>query len=137
MNQMEYKGYTAVVEYDNDDDCFVGHVVGITDRIVFDGESTIELRQNFHEVLNTYLKHCEEVGKVPEIPRSGKLLLRLPAELHAYVAQQAETTGESVNSVIVEAVQSLRDRERRTAFRKANKASKVSRSRKREAAGAD
>ncbi len=117
MNQMEYKGYTAAVQYDDDDDCFVGRVIGITDRIVFDGESTNELRQNFHEVLNTYLAHCEQVGKVPETPRSGKLLLRLPAELHAYLAQQAESTGESVNGIIVNAVQSLRDRGRRPSSR--------------------
>ena len=117
MNQMEYKGYTAAVQYDGDDDCFVGHVIGITDRIVFDGESTSELRRNFHEVLNTYLAHCKQVGKVPETPRSGRLLLRLPAELHAYVAQQAESTGESVNSIIVNAVQSLRDRGRQAGSR--------------------
>ncbi len=101
MNQMEYKGYTAAVHYDEDDDCFVGRVIGITDRIVFDGESTGELRRNFHEVLDTYLAHCGQTGKIPETPRSGKLLLRLPAELHAFVAQQAESTGESVNGVIV------------------------------------
>ncbi len=113
MNQMEYKGYTAAVHYDEDDDCFVGRVIGITDRIVFDGESTGELRRNFHEVLNTYLLHCERTGKIPEAPKSGKLLLRLPAELHAYVAQRAESTGESVNGIIVGAVQTLRDRGRR------------------------
>ncbi len=117
MNQMEYKGYTAAVHYDDDDDCFVGRVIGITDRIVFDGESTNELRRNFHEVLNTYLAHCKQVGKIPETPRSGKLLLRLPAELHAFVAQQAESTGESVNGIIVNAVQSLRDRGRRSSVR--------------------
>lgn len=119
MNQMEYKGYTATVQYDDDDDCFVGRVIGITDRIVFDGESTNELRENFHEVLNTYLAHCKQVGRVPETPRSGKLLLRLPAELHAYVAQQAERTGESVNGIIVGAVKTLRDRSRRSVARPA------------------
>ena len=113
MNQLEYKGYTATIEYDGDDDCFVGHVIGINDRIVFDGQSTTELRSNFHEVLDTYLKHCEEIGKPPELPRSGRLLLRLPAKLHAYVAQQAEATGDSVNGIIVGAVQDFHDRGRR------------------------
>lgn len=117
MNQMEYKGYAAAIEYDNDDDCFVGRVIGITDRIVFDGESTAELRRNFHEVLDTYLEHCREVGKSPEAPKSGKMLLRLPAELHAYVAHQAEVTGESINSVVVGAVEMLKGRERRSAPR--------------------
>lgn len=66
MKRMEYRGYTAVVEYDTEDDCFVGRIVGIADRIVFDGEDTAELHRDFHEVLNTYLKHCEEIGKMPE-----------------------------------------------------------------------
>lgn len=117
MNQMQYKGYTAIVEYDAEDECFVGHVAGITDRIAFDGESVPELRRNFHNVLDTYLAHCLETGKTPETPKSRKLLLRLPTELHAYVAQQARTTGESVNNVIIDAVQSFRDRERETATR--------------------
>jgi predicted HicB family RNase H-like nuclease len=109
VNTMEYKGYAAVIEYSAEDECLVGHVIGISDRIGFDGESIAEITRNFHDVLDCYLAHCEETGKIPETPRSGKLLLRLPAELHAYVAQQAESTGESVNRIIVNAVQSLRD----------------------------
>lgn len=136
MNQLEYKGYTAVVGFEADDDCFVGRVVGITDLIAFDGQSISELRQNFHNVLDTYLKHCDEVGKIPESPKSGKLLLRLPAELHAYVAQQAETTGESVNGIIVGAVQNLRDRERRAATRHEAAKESKGRRRTRETAGA-
>jgi predicted HicB family RNase H-like nuclease len=118
MNRMVYKGYTAAIQYDERDDCFVGRVIGITDRIVFDGESTTGLRRNFHEVLNTYLVHCQAIGKPPETPRSGKVLLRLPAELHAYVTRQAEATGESVNGIIVGAVERLKKRERRDAARR-------------------
>lgn len=118
MNTMEYKGYTAVIEYSAEDECLVGHVIGISDRIGFDGESIAEITRNFHDVLDCYLAHCEEAGKVPETPRSGKLLLRLPAELHAFVAQQAESTGESVNGIIVNAVQSLRNRGRRAGTRR-------------------
>jgi predicted HicB family RNase H-like nuclease len=118
MNTMEYKGYTAVIEYSAEDECLVGHVIGISDRIGFDGESIAEITQHFHDVLDCYLTHCEEVGKIPETPRSGKLLLRLPAELHAFVAQQAETTGESVNGIIVGAVKTLRDRGHRSVARR-------------------
>lgn len=135
MNQMEYKGYTAVIEYDDDDDCFVGRVIGITDRIVFDGESTAELRRHFHEVLDTYFVHCKDVGKDPETPKSGKMLLRLPAELHAYVAHQAETTGESINNIVVGAVEMLKSGGRRPAAR-APGGKRVSRTRKPKAVGA-
>lgn len=108
MNQMEYKGYTAVIEYDDDDECLVGHVIGISDRLAFDGESIPEIKRNFRNVLDNYLALCAKTGKQPETPKSGKLSLRLPVELHAFVARQAEATGESVNNIIVEAVQSFR-----------------------------
>lgn len=117
INTMEYKGYTALIEYSAEDECLVGHVIGINDRIGFDGESIAEITQNFHDVLDCYLKACEERGKQPEQPKSGKLSLRLPAELHAYVAQQAEATGESINNIIVDAVEMLKNRERRAAYR--------------------
>ena len=104
MNQMKYKGYTAIIAYDEDDECLVGHVIGITDHIAFDGESVSELRKNYINVLECYLKACEERGKAPEQPKSGKLSLRLPSELHAVVAQHSEVTGKSVNQMVVDAL---------------------------------
>lgn len=140
MNAMEYRGYPAVIEYSAEDECLIGRVVGIGDILVFDGSSIDEIRQNFHNVLDNYLALCEKSGKQPETPKSGKLSLRIPPELHAYIAQQSETTGESINSILIGAIQSLRDRERRIAVRKANKGGKSnrgSRTRKREAASAE
>ena len=117
INTMEYKGYTARIEYSAEDGCLIGHVVGITDRLGFDGESIAEITRNFHDVLDCYLAHCKEVGKVPETQKSGKLSVRLPAELHAFLAKQSEVTGESVNGIIVNAVESLRNQEGRAAAR--------------------
>ena len=89
INTMEYKGYTALIEYSAEDECLIGHVIGINDRLGFDGESIAEITQNFHDVLDNYLALCEKTGKQPELPKSGKLSLRLPVEFHASVAQQA------------------------------------------------
>lgn len=119
INTMEYKGYSALIEYSAEDECLVGHVIGINDRLGFDGESIAEITRNFQDVLDNYLTLCEKTGKRPEQPKSGKLSLRLPAELHAYVAQQAEATGESINNIIVDAVRSIRNRENRRATRAA------------------
>lgn len=104
INIMEYKGYAALIEYSAEDECLVGHVVGIRDRIGFDGESVAEITRNFHDVLDCYLAHCKEVGKTPETPKSGKLSLRLPAELHAIVAKKAEVIGKSVNQLVIDAL---------------------------------
>lgn len=102
LNTMEYKGYTTLIEYSAEDECLIGHVVGITDRLGFHGDSIAEITQRFHDVLDCYLAHCEEAGKTPEAPKSGKLSLRLPSELHAVVAQKTEVTGKSVNQMVIE-----------------------------------
>lgn len=117
INTMEYKGYAALIEYSAEDECLVGHVIGINDRLGFHGDSIPEIAQSFHDVLDNYLALCEKTGKQPEQPKSGKLSLRLPVELHAYVSQQAEMSGESINNIIVDAVRSLRVRESRAATR--------------------
>lgn len=109
LNTMKYKGYTARIEYSAEDECLVGHVAGINAFIGFHGDSIAEVTQAFHDVLDCYLSHCEKLGRSPETPRSGRLLLRLPTELHTFVAQEAESTGNSVNGIIVGAVRSLRD----------------------------
>ncbi|MCD8244935.1 MAG: type II toxin-antitoxin system HicB family antitoxin [Parabacteroides sp.] len=121
---MEYKGYTALIEYSAEDECLIGHVIGINDRLGFDGESIVEITQAFHDVLDNYLALCERAGKLPEQPKSGKLSLRLPVELHAYVAQQAESSGESINNIIIDAVRSFRDKERRAVARKTKQPSR-------------
>ncbi|MCA2630655.1 MAG: hypothetical protein IM503_18145 [Microcystis sp. M069S2] len=40
---MQYKGYEAVIEYDESDRLFFGRVINIEDIIVFDGLSVDEL----------------------------------------------------------------------------------------------
>ena len=40
---MEYNGYHAQIEYDADDEIFVGKVYGITDSLNFHGTSVSEL----------------------------------------------------------------------------------------------
>ena len=48
MNSMTYNGYTARIEYDDDDGIFVGHLAGIRDIVSFHGSTVNELRGHFH-----------------------------------------------------------------------------------------
>ena len=91
MNTMTYKGYTARVEYDERDDLFIGRILGIRDIISFHGETVAQLRAEFELAIKDYLAEYKEQGIQPEKPASGKLLLRIPPELHgcALVAAQA------------------------------------------------
>lgn len=47
--------------------------------------------------MDDYLETCEKVGKSPQKPYSGKLMLRIPPNIHAAVATAAELSGKSIN----------------------------------------
>ncbi len=104
MNTMRYKGYAASIEYSDDDECFVGHIAGIKDRVGFHGESVTELKNAFQEAVEDYLETCAAVGKEPQKPYSGKLMLRIPPELHASIATAAQVSGQSINQWISSAL---------------------------------
>ncbi len=97
---MKYKGYTAVVELNDDSSGFFGRVVGLRDVITFQGTSIEELIQAFHDSVDDYLAFCEERGENPEKPYSGQLILRMDPGLHRELAHVAEAKGKSLNSFI-------------------------------------
>ncbi|NCQ70937.1 MAG: type II toxin-antitoxin system HicB family antitoxin [Microcystis aeruginosa L111-01] len=67
---MKYKGYEAIIEYDEEDRLFFGRVINIKDIIVFDGLSVDELEQSFQDVIDEYLADCQALNKTPEKPFS-------------------------------------------------------------------
>jgi predicted HicB family RNase H-like nuclease len=77
MNDMNYKGYFARVEFDPEDHIFVGHIVGIRDVVGFHGESVVELEAAFREAVDDYLVACKELNQEPNKPYSGRLMLRM------------------------------------------------------------
>ena len=96
-NVMEYKGYKARVEFDADDGCFIGHVLGINDVVGFHGESVAEMKTAFHEAVDDYIETCRIAGKAPEKPYSGKVMFRFSPETHARAALRASLEGKSLN----------------------------------------
>ena len=55
MNTMTYRGYTAKIVYSSEDDCLVGHLIGIRDIVGFHGDSVAEIRVAFKESVDFYL----------------------------------------------------------------------------------
>ncbi len=102
MSAMSYKGYVAHVEYSAEDDCFVGHIAGINDIIGFHADSVTRLHRAFEEAVDDYLSACKKAKKQPQKPYSGRIMLRIPPELHAKVAVMAEVHGKSLNSMVTE-----------------------------------
>lgn len=97
MSTMTYKGYAARIEYSDEDACFIGHIAGIKDVIGFHAESVKELRAAFAEAVDDYLATCEKVSRAPQKSYSGKLMLRVPPEVHAHAAMMAEAHKVSLN----------------------------------------
>ena len=101
---MEYNGYHAVVTFDDEVGILHGEVIDTRDVITFQGKSVDELEQAFRASVGEYLKICEERGRVPDRPFSGRVVLRMEPETHRAVAGAARTSGKSLNSWILEAI---------------------------------
>lgn len=94
---LTYRGFAAHVEFDAEDRLFIGRVTGIVDIVTFHGESVSELEQAFHGAVDDYFAMSEKLGRTPQKPCSGKLMLRIPPEVHARALMMAEAHGKSLN----------------------------------------
>jgi predicted HicB family RNase H-like nuclease len=104
MNTMTYQGYTARIEFDERDNIFVGRILGLRSIISFHGETVKQLRSAFRSAVDDYLSDCKEQGVSPEKPASGKLLLRVPPEIHSKALIKAQASGKSLNQWATEAI---------------------------------
>lgn len=97
MSVLKYRNYVARVEFDPEDEVFVGHLAGINDIVGFHGDSVDGLKAAFREAVDDYLETCAKLGKKPERPFSGRVMFRVDPEVHASAALAAELAGKSLN----------------------------------------
>jgi len=97
MNAMTYKGYTARIDFDDRDGILVGRLLGIRDIVSFHADNVAELRAVFEEAVDDYLETCARLGKPADKPASGKLMLRIPPEVHGAALIAAQAAGTSLN----------------------------------------
>ncbi|MGF1539016.1 MAG: type II toxin-antitoxin system HicB family antitoxin [Pleurocapsa sp.] len=102
---MKYKGYEAIVEFDEVDQLFFGRVINTRDVISFDGKTVDELKQSFEAVIDEYLEDCKNEGKDPDKPFSGQFNLRITSELHQKITIQAKKQNVSLNTFVVQALE--------------------------------
>jgi len=135
---MEYKGYIARVEFDDEAATFHGEVVNTRDVITFQGESVRELTQAFHDSVDDYLAFCQERGEAPDKPFSGRFVTRITPELHRQLNVAAAVAGKSLNAWVAEQLLAAVHRSRaskraRNTSTKAAAAAKKTTSRKKDA----
>lgn len=98
---MEYKGYRARVEFDDEAELFHGEVIGTRDVITFQGRSVEELKAAFSDSVDDYLEFCASQGKAPDKPYSGRFNLRIAPELHRRLDEEASSHGMSLNQWVI------------------------------------
>ena len=101
---MEYKGYSARVEFDDEANIFHGEIINVRDVVTFEGETVDELRQAFEDSVDDYLEYCAQRGEAPEKPYSGRFVVRVEPELHKQIAIEARKKGTSINSLVSDAL---------------------------------
>ena len=65
-NMLEYNGYHAKIEFNEEDMLLVGEVFGINDSLNFYGKTIEEVVEMFHQSIDNYLELCKEIGKNPD-----------------------------------------------------------------------
>ena len=107
MKTIEYKGYIAKIEFDEEDQILTGVVIGMDDLICFHADNAHEIIPVFHQIVDDYLDACKEKGIKPQKSFSGRFMLRLPPKLHAKIAAMANSTEKSINAWITEQLENI------------------------------
>ena len=94
---MVYKNYAAHIVYSDEDACFIGHIAGITDVVGFHADNVADMRRGFEEAVDDYLATCAKLGRNPQKAASGKLMLRVPSDVHGAALVAAQVKGLSLN----------------------------------------
>jgi predicted HicB family RNase H-like nuclease len=109
-NILRHKGYSARVEFDADDRIFFGRLAGIADGVGFHADTVEGLVAAFEDAVDDYLETCARIGKKPDKPYSGKLMLRVDPSVHAKAALAAQLAGKSLNQFSEEALRAASER---------------------------
>lgn len=107
INVMEINGYKAVIAFDPEIDMFRGEFVGLNGGADFYAADVRGLHAEAEKSLQVFLDVCKEQGIEPRKDFSGKVLLRLPPEVHAASTIAAQAAGKSFNQWAAEALEQV------------------------------
>lgn len=104
-NILNYKGYTAKIEFNAEDRVIFGKIEGISDLVTFESLSSDGIIEEFHNAVDDYLSYCAQKGKNPDKPYKGIFNVRISPELHKKAALQAIKNGITLNGLVNDAIQ--------------------------------
>ncbi len=95
---LQYRGYKAKVDVNQETGKLLGKVLDIADEIPFEGETFKAVEQEFRKSIDAYLEFCSKLGKEPAKPFPGKYLFRTTPEIHREIYLAATLKDQSVNA---------------------------------------
>lgn len=104
MKKLSADNYLKIVEWSDEDRCYIGTSPGLFDGGVH-GKNETKVFQKLCETVEETIKLIKKEGKPLPPPTankifSGKILLRISPDLHKTLAVRALQEGESVNKLI-------------------------------------
>lgn len=103
-NLMEIEGYKAVIAYNPETNLFRGEFVDLNGGADFYAADVKSLHREGKLSLKVFLDMCREDKVEPRKSYSGKLMVRLPVEVHAKAAASAASEGKSLNTWLTDVV---------------------------------
>ncbi|MGR6036127.1 MAG: type II toxin-antitoxin system HicB family antitoxin [Candidatus Nitrosoglobus sp.] len=104
MNKLSYKDYYGSVEYSDEDEVLHGCLLNINDIVTYEGTTIAEIKANFAEAVEGYLRMCAELGQPPDKPASGKFNVRIDPNLHRKAQEKAAVLDVSLNDLVANAL---------------------------------
>ena len=99
---IEYKGYTALIEFDDSINTFVGRIANIRTVVMFEGRSIEELQREFAISVEEYFALCKKLKTKPEPPYSGEITVKIDPELHGALLAAAAASGATLDRFVAE-----------------------------------
>jgi predicted HicB family RNase H-like nuclease len=113
MTHLEYKGYLGTVELSEADGVFNGKLAFLRDLVTYESKTAGGLVRAFHEAVDDYLADCESEAREPDKPFKGQFNVRTRPGLHRAYARIAAERGQSLNEVILDALETALSRMQR------------------------
>jgi predicted HicB family RNase H-like nuclease len=104
MNKLAYKGYTAKIDFDPEEQELVGQIEGIRDLVVFSSKTCDDIEKIFHDSVDGYLESCQMAGKNPDKAYTGSFNIRIDPEDHRELDLLAKKEDTTLNSEVCSAV---------------------------------
>ncbi len=104
-NVLKYDDFIGSVNYCSEDEIFYGRIEGINDLVTFEGSSTKELKESFHEAVEDYKSLCIENDRDVFKSYKGSFNVRITPALHKRISEAALLKGISLNQFVQNALE--------------------------------